>query len=86
MNFRGLPVGLSQEGTLVAAIPIDYARWNRFSESLMTELRDYASNEAKAKAQTLVITGTASPLTRENLPTYEIELVEKVGAKFKLAF
>ncbi len=86
LDFRGLPAGLSEEGTLVAAIPIDYARWNRFSEGLMKGLRDYASDEAKAKAQTLVITGTASPLVRENLPTYEIELVEKVGEKFKLAF
>jgi len=85
--FRGMPVGLANNGTLIIALPGDYSRWTVFSERLMKELVELSISELGPQAKTAIwLTGRASPLAKERVAEMSIELVDNIDEQITLVY
>jgi hypothetical protein len=85
--FRGMPVGLANDGTLIIALPGDYSRWTIFSERLMKELVELSISELGPQAKTTIwLTGRASPLAKERVAEMGIELVDNIDEQVTLVY
>ena len=75
----GIVIAKSKKGTVLIPFPLDYGIWTEKFEKLITNLvNTYKKDEGSDVKFDLWVTGTVSPLARENLEKLGIQVAEKV--------
>ena len=76
-SLRGLPVALTTKGALIVPLEWDYACWTKQAADFARSLQTVPWGEYKITNRRVILTGVASPKTREQLAALGIHLTEK---------
>lgn len=81
---KGLPVGFSQDGTLITTLPVDYLRWTPFSESVIKDVDSVIEDKSTVKNKVIWIVGSISPLAKLHLEKLRFEVSEQIKQKVEM--
>ena len=76
-DFRGFPVCIARDGTLVVALEWDYASWTANSANFAQAIKEGSFSGYKITSHRIVLTGDASPVVKEQLAALGIALAER---------
>lgn len=76
-SLRGFPIALAADGTMIVPIEWDYITWTKPAADFARTLQTIPWGTHKITGRRVVITGVASPKTKEQLAALGIQLVEK---------
>lgn len=76
-TYRKLPIALTRDGVMVAALEWDYAIWSRESRAFVEDLRKGEIGGHKAQAAHIYLTGDASPVARAAMIANQVGLTIK---------
>ncbi len=76
-DFRGFPVCIAQDGSLIVALEWDYASWTANSANFVQAIKEGSFAGYKITGHRIVLTGEASPVAKEKLAALGIRLTEK---------
>ena len=79
VEFRGLPLGLARDGTLVFAFPADYGQWTPFAQTLFRGFAGFEPPGRQITARALQITGALTPQARRELAALGIAATEDLA-------
>jgi len=73
----GIPMGITESGTLVIPLPADYASWVPATAALARAITEEISGQLNVERSELVLSGTASPLARKRFEALAIAVTER---------
>ena len=76
--YKGIPVGLAENGSMILSFPVDWGRWNPFSEMLLGEFADFQNDSDKVIRRELWITGMFTPRTKHHLTDLGVSFTENI--------
>lgn len=79
VDFRGLPLGLDRDGTLVLPFPADYGQWTPFAQTLFGGFAGFDPPDRRVRARALQITGELTPRARRELAALGIAATEDLA-------
>lgn len=85
----GLVFARAKNGTVLIPVPIDRALWSERSERVMTNaIKSYQqmTGSKSIGKQELWITGTATPLAKQELWKLGVGVVENIGTRIELMY
>ncbi len=71
-----LTLGISQDGTLLVALPFDILYWDRPSENIFNTLNSFAENKGLLK-KTVLLTGAATDNARSSLEKLGFQILDR---------
>lgn len=82
---KGLPMGYTQQGTVIVVFPLDYFRWTPFGENLIRDIGSAESHQKlKFKNKVAWVTGFVSPLAKSNLDKLGFDISEQVQKQIEM--
>ncbi len=76
-SYNGFPLALAADGTVVVALEWDYACWTENAAKFVQAIKGGSHDGWNITGHRFVLTGTASPKTKDELTALGIGLVEK---------
>ena len=82
MNFNGLPICLTNEGTLVVPLACDYGAWSGETAALTEAIVDFQPQGHDIKARHLYLTGALSERAKREIQRRGFQVLENAFGKF----
>ncbi|MBW1749102.1 MAG: hypothetical protein JRJ37_00075 [Deltaproteobacteria bacterium] len=82
----GLPVAEAENGSALIPLPLDHGVWTERADKIMKNFVASYKPSRRVKKLELWVTGTLSPLARENIQSLGIEILEKVDERIEYMY